>query len=181
MASPYTHFFFFKLGALGSSVTNPFTHLSYLLHPVRVHSLWILSLKCLLNPPIRDCCWSSTLFGSWPFFFSFNLSPVYYLYPNYGSLWDVLGPFPFSVSMDRTVGYKIDQVFQSFLMWQCASEFPVMIYFSQTKNIPSNKIWKHPWGPGQGICALWTHWEEKWADTFPVPTSYLQTRIIVMW
>lgn len=115
------------------------------------------------------------------FFFSFNLSPVYYLYPNYGSLWDVLGPFPFSVSMDRTVGYKIDQVFQSFLMWQCASEFPVMIYFSQTKNIPSNKIWKHPWGPGQGICALWTHWEEKWADTFPVPTSYLQTRIIVMW
>lgn len=40
----------------------------------------------------------------------------------------------------QPAGYKINQVFQSFLMWTCASQFAVMIYFSQPKNIPSNKI-----------------------------------------
>ena len=42
---------FSQLGALGSSLTHVCTESSYLLHPISLHILLILPLKCLLNPP----------------------------------------------------------------------------------------------------------------------------------
>lgn len=127
---PWGHLWFMSLLNLHASSSH-------------LHILLILPLKCLPNPPYNSVqtaanflpCSDPNCFSS-----SSNLSIVYYLYTSYGSLWEMfLGPSLWQC-LEQPMGYKTNQVFQSFLMWSSTSEPVVMLYFSQPKNTALNKI-----------------------------------------
>lgn len=66
-----------------------------------------------------------------------NLSAVLLLYQLWFIMgedqWMFLGPSFWQCLWTQPVQSKIDQIFQSFMMWPCASESIVMMYFIQPK------------------------------------------------
>ena len=128
---------FSQLGALGSSRTLCWTFIlvssSQIMHLVDSSSK--MSLES--TPPFQlGRCLSSALFRSWSFFFFFQYIDFH---TSYGSLWERVTKCSWALPFGRAwhnFGYKLDQVFQSFLMWSSASAPSARIYFSQPKKFP---------------------------------------------